>query len=136
MPSPLSVFPVQWRIQFLVPIAGNDGTLFLASYFQELERHLTDAVRAFSNRESLVRGVWYECRDSSREYFVDVDNAELAADLAIAITQFVASRFDQLAISLTVTPHYTTLSLSIEEIGSLTTQFKWQPREVTYARSA
>lgn len=127
-------FSIYWRVSFLVPAAGNDGIPFPPSYFHELEAHIREVVGAFSVRESPIRGEWGLSRDVLREYFVDVGDAELARDLAVAILKFVLKRFDQEAVALEVVPRYSSLNLTLAQAAQLSSRFAWIP-EVAYARA-
>src|SRR5947209_4318698 len=119
-----------YRLQFLAPSCANNGQRFPASYYRELEANVERVVGALSRREGSVRGSWccgsrtYD--DRSREYFVDVADSDVARDLAVALYQFIARRFDQLAVSIDITARLSTAFASREGIMTLPTRFAWQ----------
>jgi hypothetical protein len=120
-----------FRLQFLIPSRSNDGHAFPSSFLAELEDHINEVTGAFSRRDGAVIGSWC-CgsrvyRDRSREYFIDVADAGVARDLAIGLYQFIARRFDQLAVSIDVTPRFSTVLTPREHIMNLPTRLAWQP---------
>lgn len=90
-----AVFHLSFRVEFLVPIADNDGQLFPSSLFEEFESYVRGCANGFTCGEALVRGDWFGCGDRLRAYYVNVATAVRARDLMLAIERFVITRFDQ-----------------------------------------
>jgi hypothetical protein len=128
--------PIEWRIEFYIPIASNDGRIFPLSLFEELESRLREHANGFTCGEALNRGDWFGCGDRLRRYFVDVTDAVLARDLGIAITQFVVVRFLQHAVNLTVEPRYSMLPFTASEVLAIATAFTWLEEESYVPRPA
>lgn len=131
-------FSVVFRVQALVPTFANDGSRFPKALFAEFEAHVTSVTGAFSRREGAVLGNWTlnEVRygDRNREYFIDVADPMLARDLAVAVSQFIARRFGQLAVSVDVTSRFSTVYTPAADLLALDTPFKWQPLPARRAR--
>jgi hypothetical protein len=124
------VFREAVRVACLVPERSNDGRKFSVADFADFERNVEEAARALSRRENRVVGSWqlgsHTYRDASREYFVDVPDQKLAKELGVAIYQYIARHFGQLAVSVTLSPIRSALFTSPEEIIQLPSRFAWK----------
>jgi hypothetical protein len=120
-----------FRVSCLIPIRANDGRKCPRCYFSEFEEHLTDAAPGWSRRDGLVIGSWRGDdrvhRDTSREYFIDIADEREARELALALYRFIAHRFEQLAVSINITPHFSTVLMPKGHVMTLSSKYDWHP---------
>lgn len=95
------------RLEFLVPIADNDGVPFTDSAFTSLEDFLVGLAGGFTRRPD-VEGAWEApdgriMRDRSRSYVLSVPD-DVADRTATLLDTEVRRRFRQEATFLEITP--------------------------------
>ena len=106
-PFPTTPMRETTRLEFLVPIADNEGTPFLDAAFATFEDFLLDLAGGFTFRGQ-VDGAWRApdgrvLRDTSRSYVISVPEAR-ANQVATSIDHEVRRRFRQEATFLEQLP--------------------------------